>query len=398
MIEVFDTCTGCEICVSHCPFGAIRIVEKRAQINEACTLCGACVKSCPFGAIEIKRKMVTPADVSSYRGIWVFAEKHGNHLRNVTLELLSEGRKLADKLGEPLAALLLGRNVTDFIKTLSAYGADKIYVTEHEVLERYNSDGYADVLTGLIAKHKPSVVLFGATINGRDLAPRIAARLRIGLTADCTGLEIDEEGRLVQIRPAFGGNIMASILSHTRPQMATVRPNVMKMGEPDWTRKVEIERINVMIDPKARRIRVVDIVKEVADRAVNIEEADIIVSGGRGLGSPENLKLMIELAEALGGAVGASRPIVDSGWLPHHQQVGQTGKTVSPKLYVAVGISGAIQHLVGMQTSDIIIAINKDSEAPIFKVATMGVVGDLFKIVPALIEELRNVKKENPTR
>jgi len=398
MIEVFDTCTGCGICVPHCPFGAIRIVEKRAQINEACTFCGACVKSCPFGAIEIKRKMVTPADVSSYRGIWVFAEKHGNHLRNVTLELLSEGRKLADKLGEPLAALLLGRNVTDFIKTLSAYGADKIYVTEHEVLERYNSDGYADVLTGLIAKHKPSVVLFGATINGRDLAPRIAARLRIGLTADCTGLEIDEEGRLVQIRPAFGGNIMASILSHTRPQMATVRPNVMKMGEPDWTRKVEIERINVMIDPKARRIRVVDIVKEVADRAVNIEEADIIVSGGRGLGSPENLKLMIELAEALGGAVGASRPIVDSGWLPHHQQVGQTGKTVSPKLYVAVGISGAIQHLVGMQTSDIIIAINKDSEAPIFKVATMGVVGDLFKIVPALIEELRNVKKENPTR
>jgi electron transfer flavoprotein alpha subunit len=398
MIEVFDTCTGCGICVSRCPFRAIRIVEKRAQINEACTLCGACVKSCPFGAIEIKRKMVTPADVSSYRGVWVFAEKHGDHFRNVTLELLSEGRKLADKLGEPLAALVLGRNVTDFIKTLSAYGADKIYVAEHEVLERYNSEGYADVLTGLIAKYKPSVVLFGATINGRDLAPRIAARLRIGLTADCTGLEIDEEGRLIQIRPAFGGNIMASILSRTRPQMATVRPNVMKMGEPDWTRKAEIERINVMIDPKARRTRVVDIVKEVADRAVNIEEADIIVSGGRGLGSPENLKLMRELAEALGGAVGASRPIVDSGWLPHHQQVGQTGKTVSPKLYVAVGISGAIQHLVGMQTSDIIIAINKDPEAPIFKVATMGVVGDLFKIVPALIEELRNVKKENPTR
>jgi electron transfer flavoprotein alpha subunit len=237
------------------------------------------------------------------------------------------------------------------------------------------------------------VVLFGATINGRDLAPRIAARLRIGLTADCTGLEIDEEGRLVQTRPAFGGNIMASILSRTRPQMATVRPNVMKMGEPDWTREAEIDQIKVTIDPKAIRAKVVDIVKEVADRAVNIEEADIIVSGGRGLGSPENFKLMRELAEALGGAVGASRPIVDSGWLPHHQQVGQTGKTVSPKLYVAVGISGAIQHLIGMQTSDIIIAINKDPEAPIFKVATLGVVGDLFKIVPALIEELRKVKK-----
>jgi electron transfer flavoprotein alpha subunit/NAD-dependent dihydropyrimidine dehydrogenase PreA subunit len=393
MIEVLDTCTGCGICVSHCPFGAIRIVEKKAQINEACTLCGACVKSCPFGAIEIKRKMVTSTDVSSYRGVWVFVEKHGDQLRNVTLELLSEGRKLANKLSEPLAALLLGHNVTDFIEPLSAYGADKIYVAEHEVLERYNSDGYADVLTGIIAKSKPAVVLFGATINGRDLAPRIAARLRIGLTADCTGLEIDEEGRLVQTRPAFGGNIMASILSRTRPQMATVRPNVMKMGEPDWTREAEIERIKVTIDPKAIRAKVVDIVKEVAERAVNIEEADIIVSGGRGLGSPENFKLMRELAEALGGAVGASRPIVDSGWLPHHQQVGQTGKTVSPKLYVAVGISGAIQHLIGMQTSDIIIAINKDPEAPIFKVATLDVVGDLFKIVPALIEELRKVKK-----
>jgi electron transfer flavoprotein alpha subunit/NAD-dependent dihydropyrimidine dehydrogenase PreA subunit len=393
MIEVLDTCTGCGICVSHCPFGAIRIVEKKAQISEACTLCGACVKSCPFGAIEIKRKMVTSTDVSSYRGVWVFVEKHGDQLRNVTLELLSEGRKLANKLSEPLAALLLGHNVTDFIEPLSAYGADKIYVAEHEVLERYNSDGYANVLTGIIAKCKPAVVLFGATINGRDLAPRIAARLRIGLTADCTGLEIDEEGRLIQTRPAYGGNIMASILSRTRPQMATVRPNVMKMSEPDWTKRAEIERINVTIDPKAIRTRVVDIVKEVADKAVNIEEADIIVSGGRGLGSPENFRLMRELAEALGGAVGASRPIVDSGWLPHHQQVGQTGKTVSPKLYVAVGISGAIQHLIGMQTSDIIIAINKDPEAPIFKVATLGVVGDLFKIVPVLIEELRKVKK-----
>jgi electron transfer flavoprotein alpha subunit/NAD-dependent dihydropyrimidine dehydrogenase PreA subunit len=393
MIEVLDTCTGCGICVSHCPFGAIRIVEKKAQISEACTLCGACVKSCPFGAIEIKRKMVTSTDVSSYRGVWVFVEKHGDQLRNVTLELLSEGRKLANKLSEPLAALLLGHNVTDFIEPLSAYGADKIYVAEHEVLERYNSDGYANVLTGIIAKCKPAVVLFGATINGRDLAPRIAARLRIGLTADCTGLEIDEEGRLIQTRPAYGGNIMASILSRTRPQMATVRPNVMKMSEPDWTKRAEIERINVTIDPKAIRTRVVDIVKEVADKAVNIEEADIIVSGGRGLGSPENFRLMRELAEALGGAVGASRPIVDSGWLPHHQQVGQTGKTVSPKLYVAVGISGAIQHLIGMQTSDTIIAINKDPEAPIFKVATLGVVGDLFKIVPVLIEELRKVKK-----
>lgn len=392
MIEVLDTCTGCRICVSCCPFNAIRVVDERAQINEACTLCGACVKSCPFEAIEIKRKAAATVDVSDYRGVWVFAEKHGDHLRNVTLELLSEGRKLAEKVGEPLAVLLLGHDIAGFTKTLSAYGADKIYIVEHEMLERYSSDGYTDVLTGLVAKYKPSVVLFGATITGRDLAPRIAARLRIGLTADCTGLEIDEKGRLVQIRPAYGGNIMASIRSSTRPQMATVRPNVMKMSKPDWTRGAEIERIKVTIDPKAVRTRVVDIVKEVAEAAVNIEEADIIVSGGRGLGSPANFKLMRELAEALGGAVGASRPIVDSGWLPHHQQVGQTGKTVSPKLYIAVGISGAIQHLVGMQTSDIIIAVNEDPDASIFKVATLGVVGDLFRIVPAIIEELRNVK------
>lgn len=393
MIEILSSCTGCGICVPHCPFGAIKIVEKRIQISEACTLCGACVKACPFEAIKIERKKVTPANLSDYKGVWIFSEQHGGSLRNVALELLSEGRKLADKLNEKLAALLIGNKVANLAKTLAAHGADKIYLVEHAALEHYNTGAYTDALTGVISKYKPSIVLFGATINGRDLAPRVAARLSVGLTADCTGLDTDEERRLVQIRPAFGGNIMASIVSSTRPQMATVRPNVMKMGEPDWSREAKIERIDVTINPKAFRTRVINVVSEVADRAVNIEEADIIVSGGRGLGSPDNLKLVEELAEALGAAVGGSRPIVDSGWLPHHQQVGQTGKTVAPKIYVAVGISGAIQHRIGMQTSETIIAINKDPEAPIFSITTLGVVGDLFKVVPALIQELRKVMK-----
>ena len=398
MIEVLSSCTGCGMCIRHCPFGAIKVIEKMAHISEACTLCGSCVKACPFEAIKIERKKVALVDFSDYRGVWVFAEQSGGRLRNVALELLSEGRKLADKLNEELVALLVGSKVVDLAKTLAAYGADKIHLVEQETLERYNTDGYTNVLTGIISKYKPSIVLFGATINGRDLAPRVAARLRVGLTADCTGLNIDEKGQLVQIRPAFGGNIMAAIISRTRPQMATVRPNVMKRSKPNWSREAKIERIDMKIDPKAIQTTVINIVKEVTDRAVNVEEAEIIVSGGRGLGSPDNLKLVEELAEALGGAVGGSRPIIDSGWLPHHQQVGQTGKTVAPKLYIAVGISGAIQHRIGMQTSETIIAINKDPEAPIFSIATLGVVGDLFKVVPALIQELRKVSATQPPK
>lgn len=394
MINVSDDCTGCGICVSHCPFGAIILVNKHAQISEVCTLCGACERVCPFGAIKIERKMIAPIDLSEYRGVWVFIEQHGGHIRNVTLELLTKGRELADKLGEELAAILLGKNVRNLAKTLATYGADKIYLADHEVLEHYNADSFTDLLTGAISKYKPSILLFGATINGRELAPCVAARLRIGLTADCTGLEIDEKRQLVQIRPAFGGNIMASIVSRTRPQMATVRPNVMKMGKPDGNRGATIEELEATINPKAIRTKVVDVVKAATTATLNIEEADIIVSGGRGLGSPDNLKIIEGLAEALRAAVGGSRPIVDSGWLPHQQQVGQSGKTVSPKLYVAIGISGAIQHIIGMRTSDIIVAINKDPEAPIFSVATYGIVGDLFKILPALTNEIREISRK----
>ena len=397
MIKILDICTGCGICVSHCSFGAITVVNEHAQISETCTLCGACERACPVKAITIERKIITQVDLSEYKGVWIFVEQYGGRIRNVTLELLTKGRELADKLGEELAVILLGKNVKSLAKTLAAYSADKIYLAEHEELEHYNADSFTDILTGAISKYKPSIMLFGATIIGRELAPCIAARLRIGLTADCTGLEINEARQLVQIRPAYGGNIMASIISCTRPQMSTVRPNVMKRGESKWNRDTTIVQLEATVNPKAIRTKVIDVVKTATTTALNIEESNIIVSGGRGLSSPDNLKIIEELAEALKAVVGGSRPIVDSGWLPHQQQVGQSGKTVSPKLYIAIGISGAIQHIIGMRTSDIIVAINKDPEAPIFNVATYGVVGDLFKIVPALTNEIRELAKKRET-
>jgi electron transfer flavoprotein alpha subunit len=312
----------------------------------------------------------------------------------VSFELLGIGRQLAEKLGEELAAVLAGNDVENLAKPLAKYGADKVYLVEHELLEQYTTDAYTNAISAVISRYKPSVVLFGATINGRDLAPRVAARLRVGLTADCTGLDIDSDRRLVQIRPAFGGNIMASIISRTRPQMATVRPHVMKMPVPDETATPKVERVNVNLDPIAVRSKVVQRVKELTGPSEKIEEAEIIVSCGRGIGRKEELKQIYDLAEALGAAVGGSRPIVDCGWLPHQQQVGQSGKTVSPKLYLAVGISGTIQHRIGMQSSDTIIAINKDPEAPIFNIADLGIVGDLQQIVPKLTEQLRILRTQ----
>jgi electron transfer flavoprotein alpha subunit/NAD-dependent dihydropyrimidine dehydrogenase PreA subunit len=387
-----NKCIGCSICVQVCPFNAAKLVNKKAEMNENCTLCGACEKACPVQAISIERRKVTaPEELAQSKGVWVVVEHSDGELRRVVLELLSEGKKLAAKLNEELAAVLIGHEVSSLARTLSEYGADKIYLVENELLEKYTSDGYVHALVGAISKHKPSIVLIGATPRGRELAPRVAARLQVGLTADCTGLDIDEKGQLLQIRPAFGGNIMATILSpYTRPQMATVRPNVMKVGESDASRKPMIMKVDVNISPKTVRTKLAQSVKEVTG-AIKIEEANVVVSAGRGIGSRDNLKIIEELATVLNGAVGGSRAIVDVGYLPHHQQVGQSGKTVSPRLYFAIGISGAIQHIIGMQSSDFIVAINTDPEAPIFKVADIGIVGDLFKIVPAITEELRNL-------
>jgi electron transfer flavoprotein alpha subunit len=392
-IQVKETCTGCGICVKACPFGAIVIVEGKAQIGDSCTLCTICTRICPQHAITIERPLVSTEQFREYRGVWVVAETAEGSLRSVSLELLGEGGRLAKTLGEELSAVLIGSEVTKLAKPLAAHGAEKIFLVEHELLKHYVTDIYTDILSSLIVRYKPSIVLIGATINGRDLAPRVAARLRIGLTADCTGLEIDGESRLIQIRPAFGGNIMASIISQTRPQMATVRPRVMKTPKPDESREPQIERVEVNLNPVATRAKVLERVKQLSKASEKIEEAHIIVSCGKGIGRQEDLKLAYALAEALGGAVGSSRPLVDCGWLPHHQQVGQSGKTVSPRLYIALGISGSIQHRIGMQSSEMIIAVNKDPEAPIFSIADLGIVGDIFQIVPKLTEQLRGLNK-----
>jgi electron transfer flavoprotein alpha subunit len=386
-----EKCVGCKLCLSACPYGAVEVVEGKARFTEDCTGCGACVGSCKFSAIVMELQRKEEVDTTQYKGVWVLAETHDGKLADVTLELVSEGRKLADELGEDVSLVLAGHNVEGLAQLAAQYGADKVYLVEHEVLESYRTDPFTSVICGLINKYKPEIVLIGATTMGRDLASRIAARIGAGLTADCTGLAIDPETRLLQqTRPAFGGNVMATIqCRNARPQMSTVRPRVMKKGEPDASRTAEIIRETVMLNEKAIATKILEVIKEEGRDELDVQEAEIIVSGGRGLRKPENFTLIRELAEVLGGAVGASRATVDAGWIPAYHQVGQTGKTVQPKLYIACGISGAVQHLAGMGSADCIVAINSDPDAPIFGVAHYGIVGDLFDVVPALTKALK---------
>jgi electron transfer flavoprotein alpha subunit len=311
-------------------------------------------------------------------------------LKSVVYELLSKGRKLADTLETELCAVCFGHNV-DEVEQLIAYGADKVYLIDSPALAHFQEDLYARKLVELIQEYKPEIVVAGATPCGRSFIPRVAAMLRTGLTADCTGLEIDPETRLLlQTRPTFGGNIMATIICQAkRPQMATVRPRVFRKEAPNESRKGQIIKVDFDSEGITSRTKLLDFIEDITE-AVKLEETDIIVSGGRGLGKPENFRLLEELANVLGAALGSSRPPVDDGWIPYSHQVGQTGKTVCPKLYIACGISGAVQHLAGMQTSDNIVAINDDPNAPIFEVATYGIVGDLFQVVPILIEKLKN--------
>jgi len=388
---IAQKCGGCSLCLAACPYGAIAIVDKLAVINENCTLCGACVTACKFGAIWIEFVRKEDVDTSQYRGVWVVAEQHDGQLGNVSLELLGKGQELAQKLGVELAMAIVGHEVAHLAPVAGAHGARKVYLVQHPSLAQYRTGPYTDVMCGLINTYKPEVVLIGATNQGRDLASRIAARIGAGLTADCTGLDIDLDTRLLrQTRPAFGGNIMATILCrNARPQMATVRPRVMKKAEPVPGARPEVIEVPVTLEEKSIATRIVEVIKSTDGSVVNLQEADIIVSGGRGLKQPENFALIRELAQVLGGAVGASRATVDAGWIPAYHQVGQTGKTVQPKLYIACGISGAVQHLAGMQGSDIIVAINNDPSAPIFQVATYGIVGDLFAVVPALTKALK---------
>lgn len=386
-----EKCGGCSLCLAACPYGAIEIVEEVAIINDNCTLCGACVTACKFGAIWLDFIKKEDVDTSQYRGVWVVAEQHDGQLSSVSLELLGKGQELAEQLGVELAMAIVGDDVAHLASQAGAHGAQKVYLIQHPCLAHYRTGPYTHVMCGLINTHKPEVVLIGATNMGRDLASRIAARIGAGLTADCTGLEIDTERRLLrQTRPAFGGNIMATILcSNARPQMATVRPKVMKKPEPTHGAQPEVIEVPVQLDEKSIATKIVEVIESDDGSAVNLQEADIIVSGGRGLKKPENFALVRELADVLGGAVGASRATVDAGWIPAYHQVGQTGKTVQPKLYIACGISGAVQHLAGMQGSEVIVAINHDPSAPIFQHATYGIVGDLFEVLPALTKALK---------
>jgi electron transfer flavoprotein alpha subunit len=389
---IFEKCTGCAKCVQVCPFGVIGFKEKKAVVREGCTLCGACYEVCEFGAIVFEPpSMKIDYETAQYNGVFVFAEQREGELKSCVFELLGEGRKLADKLGDELAAVLIGHDIHHLCPVLFAHGADKVYLASDIILKHYLNETYTPILSAAINQYKPSIFLFGATTTGRDLAPRVASRVKTGLTADCTGLDVDEaSGNLLQTRPAFGGNIMATIKTpNHRPQMATVRPRVMKPALSDEVRKGQIIDIPLAMKPKGLRTEFLGF-EAFGEQDVSLEEAEIVVSGGRGIQNQENIRLLKELANALGGSVGASRPLVDKGWFSHSCQIGQTGKTVCPKIYIACGISGAIQHLVGMASSDKIIAINKDPLAPIMEVADYAVTGDLFQILPKLIEKIKN--------
>jgi electron transfer flavoprotein alpha subunit/NAD-dependent dihydropyrimidine dehydrogenase PreA subunit len=391
VVIIDEKCTGCQLCVKACPYAAVEVVDGKARLLENCNHCAVCVSACRSDAMVVEEAAPRrTVDISQYHGVWVVAERGDGAIRGVTYELLGEGRRLADTLGDPLAAVLMGLSTDAEAAELIAHGANRVYVVNDPQLDQYQTATYAQALTDLVREHRPAVVLLGATSIGRDLASRVAARLEAGLTADCTELQIDPETHnLVQIRPAFGGNLMATIVCPDhRPQMATVRPKVMKRLPRDDTRQGEVVPVDLEVCADGLMTRVLETAHEGGD-AVNLQEAEIIVAGGRGLGKPEHFAMLHELAEVLGGAVAASRAAVDAGWIPAYHQVGQTGKTVQPKLYIACGISGAVQHLAGMQSSDIIVAINRDPDAPIFKVATYGIVGDVFEIVPALTQRVR---------
>ena len=331
---------------------------------------------------------------ADFNGVWVFAEQREGQLQKVSLELLGEGRKIADKLGSKLTALLIGNKVQNLVEDLSRHGADEVLVVDAPELEHYTTDGYTKAICELANAKKPNIIFIGATFIGRDLGPRVAARLETGLTADCTSLDVDvESGDLLATRPAFGGNLMATIVCPDhRPQMATVRPGVFEklpLAENDAT----VENVEIKFNSNDIRTKIVEIIKEHKD-IVDISEANVLVAGGRGIGSEENFKMLKELAEVMNGSIAASRAAVEKGWVDKDYQVGQTGKTVRPNIYVACGISGAIQHAAGMQDSDMIIAINKDANAPIMKIADYAIVGDVNKVVPEFIAQLKAMKEE----
>jgi electron transfer flavoprotein alpha subunit len=386
-------CTVCGVCSDACPMGAISLRENQIEISDDCSLCGICVDTCEFGAISLPEVGKGPVqDLQSYRGVWVYAEWREGKIHKVSHELLSAGRVLADKRGAELGAVLLGSNIDDeAARELISYGAEVVYVVDRPELAHFTDERYSKCVVELVNRKRPEILLAGATSMGRSFIPRVAALLQTGLTADCTELDISDEGLLLQTRPAFGGNVMATIICpNRRPQMATVRPKVMKPIRRE-ARQGRIEHFELPGECFEARVEVLEVIAE-QDQTAKLTEADVIVSGGRGLRNGDNFNIIEGLATLMGGAVGASRGAVEEGWIPPSHQVGQTGRTVAPTLYMAVGISGAVQHLVGMQGSQVIVAVNKDPHAPIFDVATYGVVADLFEFIPAFIKRIKRAR------
>lgn len=420
-----DKCIACGArCQSSCPADSIEMNDKGEPIIiiEKCIGCRKCLKVCPTDALEMyytpeeqkilaelaarakekaapEAEKVSPeeaallAKLKEYKGVWVFVEQTEGEPAGVSWELLGVGAELAKTLGAELCSVVVGDKVENLCQKSFTYGATKSYLVDNPIFHYYRTEPYYEAICYLVRKYKPEIMLMGATGLGRDLAGAVATKIHTGLTADCTGLSVDDRGFLLQTRPAFGGNIMATILTErTRPQMATVRPHVMQMPEKDTSRKGEIIRETVPVKEEDFVVKVLEVVDERKAGAVDVAAAEIIVSGGRGMRAKENFHLLQELADELDGVVGSSRGAVDAGWMPAERQVGQTGKTVRPKIYIACGISGAIQHLVGMQDSDTIIAINIDKNAPIFEVATYGIVGDVLKIVPLITNRIKEMR------
>ena len=417
-----DACIACGArCQSVCPVNCVEMTDGGEPIIDAakCIGCQKCVKICPASALEMyftpeEQKILAElaasaapveeevdpeaaalaARLAQYKDVWVFVEQTEGEPAKVSWELLGVGAGLAQSLGVELCAMVIGENVGHLCREAFAYGAGKVYLVDAPVFKHYRTEAYVQACCHLIEKYKPEIILMGATGMGRDLAGAVATKVATGLTADCTGLGIDDKRNLMQTRPAFGGNIMATIMCDKfRPQMSTVRPNVMPMPERKEGASGEIIDEKFAVPEESILTKVLEIIRDSHSKsAVDITGAEFIVSGGRGMMAPENFSMLQELADELGGVVGASRSAVDAGWMPGDRQVGQTGKTVRPKIYIACGISGAIQHLVGMQDSDMVIAINRDKQAPIFEVATYGIVGDLFQVVPALTRQIRELK------
>jgi len=388
-----ELCNGCGRCIKACPYGGVELREGKAVLTDRCTACGACIEVCKVEAIgsDIKEREIP--DLSEYQGVWVFAEQRDGVISRVTFELLGLGQRLAGELNQELSAVLLGYNVARLTEELENFGARNIYLAQHKHLARYQTNPYATVLSGIVSEHKPSIVLIGASTIGRDLAPRVSMRLNLGLTADCTKLAIDpDDGSLLQTRPAFGGNVMATIKTpFTRPQMATVRPGVMEAKKRDDMSQCRVIEKKVSVPAKEKFTEILEAVREQRG-GVDLPDAAVIVAGGRGVGSEQGFECLFSLAEALGGEVAGTRMVIEEGWLPAERQVGQTGQTVRPELYIACGISGAIQHRAGMLGSRYVIAVNTDERAPIFEVADWGIVGNLHEIIPFLASTLRERK------